>query len=107
MPRARTLLHDRRGVSAVEFALVAPVLVLMIVGVVQMSRIFFADADLRNALAAGARQATIFPLPSDDTILDTVEGSLTGINPDSGEIVVVAPRERELVTVGRIRPYDR
>ena len=82
MRRAGTLLHDRRGVSAVEFALIAPVFIMMIVGLAQVGRLFFADADLRNALSTGARQATIFPMPTDDEILDAVEAQLTGLNPD-------------------------
>jgi hypothetical protein len=82
MRRPGTLLRDRKGISAVEFALIAPVMFLMIIGLTQVGRLFFADADLRSALAAGARQATIYPMPADDVILDTVEGRLTGLNPD-------------------------
>jgi Flp pilus assembly protein TadG len=82
MRRALNLLHDRRGATIVEFALLAPVFALMLVGVLQMGRLFFADADLNNALTNGARQATIFPMPSDDDILDAVEAQLTGLNPE-------------------------
>ena len=82
MARAKPLLQDKSGISAVEFALLAPVLFMMIVGLTQIGRLFFAEADLQNALAAGARQATIFPRPEDDIILDHIESQLTGINPE-------------------------
>lgn len=78
----KSLGRDRKGVSAVEFALVAPVLVMMIVGLTQMGRLFFANADIHSAVEGGGRFATIYPRPDDDDILDMVESDLTGLNPD-------------------------
>jgi hypothetical protein len=82
MSRTRNLLLNSSGVSALEFALISPVLIGIILGTFQMGRLYFANSDLNNALAAGARQATIFPTPNDNEILDTVEASLTGLNPN-------------------------
>ena len=64
----RFLRRDQRGVGAVEFALIAPVLLGMLVGITQLGQLYFARADLRNAVAAGARQAQIFPQPSEDSV---------------------------------------
>jgi Flp pilus assembly pilin Flp len=59
---------DRSGASAIEFALVVPFLVCIIVGVAQMGRMYMANAGLRNLVADSARFASISPRPSDDAI---------------------------------------
>lgn len=68
----KPLLHrDNRGIGAVEFALVAPVLISFIVGVSQVGRMFYANADMKNATAHGARLASIYRTdgPVDDATL--------------------------------------
>ena len=61
------ILHrDDRGVGAVEFALIAPVLISFIVGVSQLGRMFYANADMHNAMAHGARVASLYPVPETD-----------------------------------------
>ena len=64
----KQLRRDNRGASAIEFALVVPFLVAIIVGVAQMGRVYLADAGLRNLVADSARFASISPRPSDDQI---------------------------------------
>jgi len=51
------LLREIRAAAALEFALVAPVLIVMIMGIAQLGLIFFANAGLNNAIAQGARHA--------------------------------------------------
>lgn len=72
--------RDKKGIGAVEFALVAPVFIAMIVGVSQMGKLFFANADMKNAAAAGARVASVWPIPDDATILAAVNGRLAASN---------------------------
>ena len=40
---AKRLHHDVRGVSAVEFALIAPVMIIILFGVIEISQLFTAD----------------------------------------------------------------
>ncbi len=55
-PRAlRTRLLGERGAAAVEFALVAPVLVLLLVGIVECSKMFQAQSTLSAAAREGVR----------------------------------------------------
>lgn len=77
----RRLDRDRRGIAATEFALVAPVLVLFIVGIAQLGVLFMANAGLRNAVAEGARLATIWPRPSDTAIRDQILSHDFGLEP--------------------------
>lgn len=61
LPRLR---RDKSGVTAIEFAILAPVLVFVIIGIAQMGALFYAHAALRNAVSEGARFATIHPRPT-------------------------------------------
>ena len=73
----KSLLHrDDRGIGAVEFALVAPVLISFIVGVSQVGRMFYANADMKNAIAHGARVAAVYPVPDDAAIIAAVNARL-------------------------------
>ncbi len=50
----QSLRHDTRGVAAVEFALLLPVLVALFFGAVELSNLLIADSRLRNAAASVA-----------------------------------------------------
>ncbi len=73
MKRFLSFRRDQRGVSAIEFALIAPALLAMLVGITQLGAMYFARADLRNAVAAGAREAQIFPRPSSATVVTKIK----------------------------------
>lgn len=54
-----------RGASAVEFAIILPVLFLVLGGVVDFGRYFFFQIQLANAAREGARVAIAYPSPPD------------------------------------------
>ena len=47
--------RDERGVSAVEFALVVPVLLICLLGVVDIGNVVFKRADMESALRSGVQ----------------------------------------------------
>lgn len=49
----KRFVRDRSGVSAVEFALVAPVLLISLLGVVDIGNVVYQRADMESALRAG------------------------------------------------------
>lgn len=49
---------DQSGVTAVEFALIMPVLLLILAGVVDVSRMFWYQSEITQALRAGMEYAT-------------------------------------------------
>jgi hypothetical protein len=51
----RTLLKPDDGTTAIEFAIVAPVLILLIMGIMEFGLIYYAKNVLENAVAVGAR----------------------------------------------------
>ena len=68
MKRLFRLRQDQKGVSAVEFALIAPVLFAFIIAIGELGLLFYANAGLNNALAEGARYASIYPKPANELI---------------------------------------
>lgn len=77
---AKLLSRDVRGAAAIEFGIIAPVLILMLVGLLQMGVMFNAQAGLKNAVAEGARYATIFPNPTDDQIRTRITDKRFGMD---------------------------
>jgi Flp pilus assembly protein TadG len=58
------LLQHQGGGTAVEFAIVAPVLAFLIVGLIQVGTLFHAHASMRASLSEGARMATLYRPPA-------------------------------------------
>jgi|TARA_R110002110_G_scaffold201638_7_gene412679 hypothetical protein len=58
-PPAEDPVHADRGVAAVEFALVLPVLVLMLTGIVLVGLVFFEQLEVQSAVRDGARAGAI------------------------------------------------
>lgn len=75
------LRRDRRGVTLIEFAIAAPVLILLIVGFVQLGIILEARAGLNHAVGEGARLATIYPRPTDTQIISAINARRFGLDP--------------------------
>ncbi len=57
----RTLWTDRSGATAVEFALIAPLLFMLLFGLVEAGRLVFVQAALHSSLSDAARCAAINP----------------------------------------------
>lgn len=75
-----SLCVDRRGASTVELAFTLPFILAVIIGILQLSTIFFANAGLKQAVESGARYATIYPSPSDSQIIAKVNASRYGLD---------------------------
>lgn len=57
MRNAPSFRHDRQGAAALEFAFVAPVMIVLIFGLLQLGYVAFARSALESATMAGARYA--------------------------------------------------
>lgn len=75
------LKHEDKGAAALEFALVAPALILFIVGIAQFGVLFMANNGLRNAVGEGARYATIYPRPTNAQISQRLTDGRFGLKP--------------------------
>ncbi|MEN9938799.1 MAG: hypothetical protein RLZZ387_5378 [Chloroflexota bacterium] len=57
----------------VEFALVLPILILVILGIIEMGYALFVYTQVQNAAREGARAAAVRPCPNSDDILSIVQ----------------------------------
>ena len=80
MTRPSRLGKHAGGMAATEFALALPVLLGLIVGATQLGMLYFANADLRNAVAAGARLASIYPRPDDAAVIAQINDRVTRLD---------------------------
>ena len=57
--RASTLVSDERGQAAVEFALILPILMALLLGIIQFGIVFNNWVQLTDATRAGARKGAV------------------------------------------------
>ena len=69
------LLRDTRGAAAVELAIILPLLIVLVFGIIEFSIIFYNKAMITNASREGARAGIVFadPRVPDQDIIDVVD----------------------------------
>jgi hypothetical protein len=99
--------HRSRGQGLVEFALVFPILMLLLIAVFDLGRLVFAYNDITNAARSGARvaivdqtanlaqtatinQATSLGLKPADVTVDYLKGDLSGPCPTPKQLGCIA-----------------
>lgn len=84
MKKFLKLAFNKRGAAAVEFALAAPILILVIYGIFEFSQLYWANAGIQHALGEGARYATLYDpsttshVPSDTNIQARMDAKVFG-----------------------------
>jgi len=86
----KSLARCRRGQALVEFALVLPLLMLLILGIVEFGRAWNAKQILTDAAREGARLSVV----GDPTITDTSQ-----VNPSIRTIIALAGLDSSTVTI--------
>lgn len=61
--RINRLPHASAGAAAIEFAILLPFLIMVLVGIIDVNLIFYDDAIITNAARAGARAGTVLQVP--------------------------------------------
>jgi Flp pilus assembly pilin Flp len=69
-PALARLLEDRRGMAAVEFALIAPVLLITLMGLFDLSYTMYINSMLNGAIHKAARDSTIEGAAITTSVLD-------------------------------------
>lgn len=81
--RRRAVRRDDRGQAMVEFALVAPILLLMVLGVVDFSRAWNAYQVITHSARVGARLAVVDnPGVTEQDVVDAIHTSLENAHLD-------------------------
>ena len=97
----RTCRRNRRGAAVVEFAVVAPVFILLIFGMIEFGRAIMVQQILTNAAREGARVAILdSATPTASTVTSKVTTYLqnSGI---TGATVTINPSEPTTATYGQ------
>jgi Flp pilus assembly protein TadG len=66
----------RRGAATVEFALILPIFLTLVIGIIEFGRAMMVQQILVNAARVGTRQATI-PSQTDTTVSTTVSNYMS------------------------------
>ncbi|MFM9936339.1 MAG: TadE/TadG family type IV pilus assembly protein [Novosphingobium sp.] len=99
-PRGIRLLRDRRGASAVEFAMTAPVLFLMISGTLDMAQGYFVNTVLQGAVNAAARKSSLQTGQTASATLDTLVSSMIKNAMPKATVTFVRKNYAEFSAVG-------
>jgi Flp pilus assembly protein TadG len=107
---ARRRAGARRGAAVVEFAVVAPVLFLLLFGFIEFGRAVMVQQVLVNGAREGARRAML-PGATADEVADTVETYMSSCGL-TGYTVTVTPNPAsatpgQAITVTVSVPYER
>ncbi len=101
---------NRSGVAVVEFAIVAPVFVLFVMGMIEVSRGLMIQEVITNAAREGARAAVV-ESSTTSTVTSAVQTYLTAANvPTSAATITVtipAVRYNNFATVTVSVPYSK
>lgn len=71
--------HRRRGASVVEMAVVSPILVMLVFGIIEFGWAFMVRQMVTNSAREGARVAAVQAVVDDVEIRDTVKDALSSI----------------------------
>jgi Flp pilus assembly protein TadG len=75
----RRRLHDERGASAVEFAFIVPLLIVLVLGIIEFGHAFQVQGTLSAAAREGVRAMALRNDPADAR--DVVQNAAASLNP--------------------------
>jgi len=85
----------RRGEAIVEFAVVLPVLILIVLGIVVLGKMFFDYLTVQNAAREGARAAAVGK--SDDEVVEVVRDRARLLNIHNLRVEITPPEDERTV----------
>lgn len=102
----RRLRRDDKGVTAVEFAIVAPVLITMIMGIFDMAHSQYTSALMNGAMQKAGRDLTLQSGFSSQSAIDTlVENQVRKVIPASATIELVKLSHNEFEDIGEAEEF--
>ena len=105
---SKTILGCNSGITSLEFALISPVFILMVMGIIEFSMIMFTSAVMESATGSTARLGkTGYVAPGttrQQQLIDSVANKTTGLlDPDN--ITVTTTTYSSFGNVNRPEPY--
>ena len=109
MTKSRRSIRNQRGQTMVEFTIVLPILLLLLLGILQFGVVFNNYITLTDAVRAGARQAAVGRSVADPSgaAISRVRASATDLNQAQLGVTVTSPWTQGAdVTVTATYPYS-
>lgn len=94
----RNLLRQQKGQSLVEFALLLPILVIIVFSAVEFGRLWMTMNVLTGAAREGARVASV-TAPNAALVQNAANSVLSAVNISGATVTVVGPDAANAVTV--------
>lgn len=91
MRRLASLRGNRSGATLSELALTLPIWLILVFGVFNIGRFYWARAGILNGLGDAARTATLFPRRDDGTIRAVFNERLFGITASEAPVLTITP----------------
>jgi Flp pilus assembly protein TadG len=92
-------LRDQRGASAVEFAFIVPLLIVLVLGIVEFGHAFQVQGTLSAAAREGVRAMALRNDPADARAV--VRDAAASLNPDVTDLqITIAPESCEQTPAG-------
>lgn len=101
--------RDQSGATAVEFALVGPVLFLLLMGCIELGVVFTANMLLKHSVYTAARSGRTGFVPTtstQDAAIRALVKRRAGLLMDSSKITVEAKSYSGFDTLGKPEPFD-
>jgi hypothetical protein len=93
-----------RGQNLVEFALIFPILFLVLLGILDMGRMTYYASALHNAAREGARYGSLFP-DDPDGVITRVQETALGIPADELDVIVITSPVTIQVSAAYTMPF--
>src|SRR4051812_45067078 len=82
---------SERGAAIIEFALLLPILIMLVFGIITFGRAYFAKLELASAVREGARAAALGKTNGEAVSATVAAGSGLGISSGNVQIVASCP----------------
>lgn len=109
-PKRQTKSNERTAASAVEFAIVAPLLFMLVLGMIEFGRMLMVQQIMTNAAREGARKA-VLPGATETQVYQTVDTYVnnSGINGHTRSVTPnpTAASSNSAITVTVSVTYDK
>jgi Flp pilus assembly protein TadG len=106
----RTIITDQKGTSVIEFAIIVPLLLVLVGGIIEFSILFYNKAMITNASREGARAGVIFaPTRPDQAYIQGIVDAYASnhlINFDTSQVVTTTAVHTDTDSNGAIDPGE-
>ncbi len=91
LARGRRAVRSSRGQALAEFALILVVLMLIVLGIVDLSRAVYIRSVVANAAREGARYAIVHPGAGQDEIAERARALIVGFDAEQVAVTMTQP----------------